>query len=236
MVLMDDNFATIARAVAAGRNVYDNLKKAIAFILPVNGGESLAIILALLLAVTLPIMPLQILWVNMVSSIGLALALAFEPPEHNLMQRPPRQIDEALVSRFVLWRVLLVSVLFTTGIFAVFNWAIAQQLSVDYARTMAVNTLVAMEVWYLFSVRYMQGPSLSLQGIKGTKPVLMAVTLVFGLQLLFTYQPHLQQLFNTEPLQFKHGLICVAVGVVIFALLELEKWFKLRRTRRQQLS
>ncbi|SNY45555.1 plasma-membrane calcium-translocating P-type ATPase/potassium and/or sodium efflux P-type ATPase,TIGR01523 [Arsukibacterium tuosuense] len=236
MVLLDDNFATIARAVAAGRNVYDNLKKAIAFILPVNGGESLAIILALLLAVTLPIMPLQILWVNMVSSIGLALALAFEPPEHNLMQRPPRPIDEALVSRFVLWRVLLVSVLFTTGIFAVFNWAIAQQLSVDYARTMAVNTLVAMEVWYLFSVRYMQGPSLSLQGIKGTKPVLMAVTLVFGLQLLFTYQPHLQQLFNTEPLQFKHGLICVAVGVVIFALLELEKWLKLRRTSRQQLS
>lgn len=224
MVLLDDNFATIARAVAAGRNVYDNLKKAIAFLLPVNGGESLAIVVALLFALTLPIMPLQILWVNMVSSIGLALALAFEPPEHNLMQRAPRKMDESLVSSFILWRILLVSTLFTIGIFAVFNWAIAQQLSIDYARTMAVNTLVAMEVWYLFSVRYMQGPSLSRQGLKGTKPVLIAVAIVFSLQLAFTYLPLLQQLFSSQPLTFSHGLICVAVGVVVFAVLELEKW------------
>ena len=231
MVLLDDNFATIASAVAAGRNVYDNLKKAIAFLLPVNGGESLAIVLALLFALTLPILPLQILWVNMVSSIGLALALAFEPPEPNLMQRAPRKINEALVSGFVLWRILLVSVLFTLGIFAVFNWAISQQLGVDYARTMAVNTLVAMEVWYLFSVRYLQGPSLSREGIKGTTPVLIAVAIVFALQLAFTYLPLLQQLFNSQPLSFSHGLICAGVGVAVFAVLELEKW--LNRLRRQ---
>lgn len=232
MVLLDDNFATIARAVAAGRNVYDNLKKAIAFLLPVNGGESLAIVLALLFALTLPIMPLQILWVNMVSSIGLALALAFEPAESNLMHRPPRRVNEALVSRFVLWRIVLVSILFTAGIFAVFNWAIAQQLSVEYARTMAVNTLVAMEVWYLFSVRYMQGPSLSWQGIKGTQAVLIAVAIVFGLQLAFTYLPLLQQLFHSQPLSFSHGLLCVAVGIAVFIILELEKWLSLRRHRR----
>ncbi|KKO45599.1 carbonate dehydratase [Arsukibacterium ikkense] len=230
MVLLDDNFATIAQAVAAGRNVYDNLKKAIAFLLPVNGGESLAIVLALLFALTLPIMPLQILWVNMVSSIGLALALAFEPPEPKLMQRRPRKVTEPLISGFVLWRILLVSGLFTLGIFAVFNWAIAQQLSIDYARTMAVNTLVAMEVWYLFSVRYMQGPSLSWQGIRGTQPVLIAVAIVFGLQLLFTYLPLLQQLFSTEALRFSHGLICVGIGVVVFIVLELEKWLSRRRS------
>ncbi|GAB58113.1 cation-translocating P-type ATPase [Rheinheimera nanhaiensis] len=228
MVLLDDNFATIASAVAAGRNVYDNLKKAIAFLLPVNGGESLAIVLALLFALTLPIMPLQILWVNMVSSIGLALALAFEPAESNLMRRPPRRVNEALVSRFVLWRIVLVSMLFTAGIFAVFNWAIAQQLSVEYARTMAVNTLVAMEVWYLFSVRYMQGPSLSWQGVKGTQAVLIAVAIVFGLQLAFTYLPLLQQLFHSQPLSFSHGLLCVAVAIGVFLILELEKWLSRR--------
>ncbi|GAB2932319.1 hypothetical protein GCM10027181_34100 [Rheinheimera gaetbuli] len=94
---------------------------------------------------------------------------------------------------------------------------------------MAVNTLVAMEVWYLFSVRYMQGPSLSLQGIKGTKPVLIAVAIVLGLQLLFTYLPLLQQLFSTKPLQFSHGLICAGVGMALFAMLELEKWLTRQR-------
>lgn len=224
MVLTDDNFATIVNAVHEGRTVYDNLKKAIVFLLPINGGESLAIVLALLLALNLPILPLQILWVNMVSSIGLALALAFEPSEKNVMQRPPRPVKEPMLSGFLVWRVVLVSMLFTAGIFGVFEWALYQGQTQEYARTMAVNTLVAMEVWYLFSVRYLGGPSLSLQGIKGTGPVLIAVGLVFTLQMGFTYLPFMHALFASEPLTLLHGFICAMVGVVVFSLLEVEKW------------
>ena len=237
MVLTDDNFATIVNAVHEGRTVYDNLKKAIVFLLPINGGESLAIVLALLLALSLPILPLQILWVNMVSSIGLALALAFEPSERNVMQRPPRPVGEPILSGFLVWRVVLVSLLFTAGIFGVFEWAQLVGLSQEYARTMAVNTLVAMEVWYLFSVRYLGGPSLSLEGIKGTGPVLIAVGLVFVLQLGFTYLPFMHTLFASEPLAFEHGVICALVGVTVFILLECEKWLlRILRLGPNQLS
>ncbi|MCC5856029.1 MAG: HAD-IC family P-type ATPase [Idiomarina sp.] len=234
MVLTDDNFATIVNAVREGRTVYDNLKKAIAFLLPVNGGESLAIILALLLALTLPILPLQILWVNMVSSIALALALAFEVAEKDVMNRPPRTPREPLLSGFLLWRVILVSILFTIGIFGVFEWALAQGADDAYARTMAVNTLVAMEVWYLFSVRYLRRGSFFKEGLKGNGPVLLAVSLVFLLQLAFTYAPPLQQLFSTASLSLAHGFICVSIGVGVFVILEVEKaLFGRLRTRPQ---
>lgn len=224
MVLTDDNFASIANAVREGRTVYDNLKKAITFMLPINGGESMAVVLAVLFSLTLPISPLQILWINMVSSIGLAMSLAFEATEKNVMQRKPRPAGEPLLSAFLLWRVLLVSVLFTAGIFIVFQWALAQGLSLDYARTMAVNTLIAMEIWYLFSVRYLYGGSLSWQGIKGTGPVIIAISITFLLQLAFTYLPLLQSLFKTEPISFEHGLYCALAGVLVFSILELEKW------------
>lgn len=228
MVLTDDNFASIVEAVHEGRTVYDNLKKAITFLLPVNGGESLAIMLALLVGLTLPIMPLQILWVNMVSSIALALALAFEQSEQDAMQRPPRRANEPWLSRFILWRVVFVSVLFTIGIFSMFEWALAQGYSEAYARTLAVNTLVAMEVFYLFSVRYLRRSSLFGGGAKGTRHVLLAVALVFVLQLLFTYTPWLQALFATEGLSLLHGLYCIGVGCVLFIILELEKWLQRR--------
>lgn len=228
MVLTDDNFASIVSAVKEGRTVYDNLKKAIGFLLPVNGGESLAIILALLFALTLPILPLQILWVNMVSSIALALALAFEASERDVMKRPPRKAGEPLIDAFLLWRIIFVSALFTIGIFSVFQWGMAQGFDEAYARTMAVNTLVAMEVWYLFSVRYLRRGSLFTKGIKGTRPVLIAVCLVFVLQLAFTYLPFMQVLFQTQGLSIAHGFVCVAIGILVFMVLEVEKWIRQR--------
>lgn len=224
MVLTDDNFATITRAVHEGRIVYDNLKKAVVFLLPINGGESLSIILALLLSLTLPIEPLQILWVNMVSSIGLAMALGFEAGEPGVMRRPPRDPGAAMLSPFLVWRILLVSALFTAGIFGVFLWARAQGLGEAYGRTMAVNTLVAMEVWYLFSVRYLYGGSLSWRGLRGTGPVLLAVALVLVLQLMFIYSPPMQHWFGSVALSPWHGLLTVLVGLLVFLILELEKW------------
>lgn len=223
IVLADDNFATIAEAVRAGRTVYDNLKKAIVFLLPVNGGEALALILALLLGLTLPITPVQILWVNMVSSVVLAMALAFEGPEPDIMHRPPRRVDEPILSRFVLWRVGFVSLLFCTGIFGMFSLAQAQGASLEEARTIAVNTLVVMEIFYLFSVRFLNTTSLSLRAVLGTRPVLIAIAVVTALQFAFTYAPFMEAFFDTRPLSLAQGLMVVAVGPVLLFILELEK-------------
>lgn len=233
MVLADDNFASIAAAVREGRTVYDNLKKAIIFLLPVNGGESFAIITAIVLGYTLPITPLQILWVNMVSSVGLAIALAFEPTEADVMKRPPRPAGVPMLSAFLVWRIVFVSALFVSGIFGIFVWTRTHGSSLEEARTYAVNTLVVMEVFYLFSVRYLRAPSLTLKGIMGTRAVLIAVAVVASLQLVFTYAPFMEAFFDTRPVDFVHGAEIIGVGVVLFAVLEIEKWLRIRVTGRR---
>jgi len=231
MVLADDNFATIAAAVRAGRTVYDNLTKAVTFLLPVNGGEAMSIVLAILLGTQLPITPTQILWVNMVSSVALALTLAFEPTEPGTMRLPPRPASQPLLTGFVVWRIVFVSLLFFGCVFGMFNYALSQGMSVEAARTMAVNTLVASEVAYLFSVRYRHGASLTWRGALGTPAVLIGVSAVIVLQLLFTYAGPMQALFATRPLDpVADGLPVLAVVIVVFALLELEKAV-LRRLR-----
>lgn len=228
MVLTDDNFASIAAAVREGRTVYDNLKKAILFLLPVNGGESMALIAAVATGMMLPITPLQILWINMVSSVALALPLAFERAEKNIMQRPPRPKGQPILSRFVLWRVFLVSSLFVAGTFGMFLYAKACGLSVAEARTIAVNTLVMMELFYLFSVRYIHGASLTWAGIMGTKPVLASIALVAGLQLILTFTPVMNTLFGTAPINIAWGFGIVAVGIVSLLIVEIEKALRRR--------
>jgi magnesium-transporting ATPase (P-type) len=224
MVLADDNFATIAAAVRAGRTVYDNLTKTVTFLLPVNGGEAMSIVLAILLGTQLPITPTQILWVNMVSSVALALTLAFEPTEPGTMRQPPRPASQPLLTGFVVWRIAFVSLLFFGCVFGMFKYAVAAGLSVEAARTMAVNTLVVAEVAYLFSVRYRHGASLTWRGALGTPPVLIGVASVIVLQLLFTYAPPMQMLFESRPLDpIMEGLPVLAVGVLVLMLLELEK-------------
>ena len=223
VVLTDDNFASIADAVEEGRTVHDNLKKTITFLLPVNGGESLSLLLAVLLGVALPILPVQVLWVNMVSSVALAMVLAFEPAEADVMRRPPRPPAEPLLSRFLVWRIGFVSALFLAGIFGMYEWALWHGASVEGARTVAVNTLVCMEVFYLFSVRYLKARSFTWRGVRGTPRVLAAVAGVFALQLLFTYAPLMQGLFHTEALSLIWGAGIVVVGFSLLVILETEK-------------
>lgn len=223
IVLTDDNFASIVEAIKQGRTVYDNLKKVITFLLPINGGESLSLVVAILLGYTLPITPLQILWVNLVSSVTLAMALAFEPTEKSVMQRKPIPPNESLLSRLLVWRILFISSLFLLGIFGIFKWAIWQKNSIEVARTLAVNTLVMLEVFYLFSSRYIHGPSLTWQGIQGTKAVLLGIGLVTLLQLLFTYTPFMHYLFQTQSITIEQGLWVWAIGIVGFILFETEK-------------
>ena len=223
LVLADDNFATIAAAVKEGRTVYDNLKKSILFILPTNGGEALTVIAAIVFDGILPITPVQILWVIMVTAVTLSVALAFEPAEPNIMRRPPRDPAEPLLSRFLVWRLGFVSLLFLAGIYGLFLWARSRGLSIAEGRTLAVNALVAMEVFYLFNVRYLGLPSLTFEGVVGTRAVLIAVGAVAALQFLFTYAPFMQTLFETRPLTIPQGLLTVAVAIAVFAIIEIEK-------------
>lgn len=223
LVLADDNFASIVAAVREGRTVYDNLSKVISFMLPVNGGEAISIICALLLGLTLPIAPTQILWVNMIGSVVLAVTLAFEPSEPKVMNRPPRDASQPILSRFVIWRVLFVSLLFAIGIFSQFNLAMAMGKDLETARTMAVNTLVAMEVFYLFSIRYGYGSSLTWRGVLGTRPVLISLALVTIAQLAFIYLPFMQAIFGTNTLAIGELALVFATGVLLLLIIEVEK-------------
>jgi magnesium-transporting ATPase (P-type) len=223
MVITDDNFASIVHAVKEGRTVYENLKKAIVFLLPVNGGESMSLIAAIVFGVTLPITPLQILWVNMVSSVGLAMALAFDTAEPDSMSRPPRPATEAILSGFLLWRIVLVSMLFATGVFGIFSWSQQHGSTLEEARTYAVNTLVVMEVFYLLSVRYLRVSALSIRRLFNTRAIIAAIGVVVSLQLIFTYAPFMEALFDTRPVDFTHALEIAGIGLALFAILEAEK-------------
>ena len=206
-----------------GRTVYDNLRKSVTFLLPINGGESFAIVFALLLGLTLPITPLQILWVNLVSSVALAMVLAFEPAEPDITAHPPRPPGEPILTAFLLWRVLFVSTLFFAGIIGIFEWTEAHGASIAEARPWAVNTLVVMEVFYLFSVRFLRSTSLTLRGARGTPPVLIAIGAVILLQGFFTYAPVMETLFDTRPLPLDHVPVVLGIGVAVFVILEIEK-------------
>ena len=229
VVLTDDNFASIVAAVHEGRTVYDNIRKVIAWTLPTNGGEALGIVAALVLGLTLPMSAVQILWVNMILAVTLGLALAFEPPEPGVMTRPPRRPDAPLLSRFMVWRVALLSVLFTVGMLGMFAWATeVRGHDVATARTIVVNVTCVMCVFYLFSVRYLHVSAFSWRGLLGTPAVLWAVGIVALAQLMFTYAPWMHTWFDTRPTDLVANLVTLLVGPVLLLVLELEK-FLLRR-------
>lgn len=229
MVLVDDNFATIVAAVHEGRTVFDNIRKVIAWTVATNGGEAIAIIVAILAGLTLPLTPVQILWINMVLTLTLGLVLAFEPAEPDVMQRPPRRADAPLLSKFLVWRIALVSVLIVAGTFGIFAWARWRGFDVETARTMVVNTMVVMEIFYLFNVRYMHTASISWRGVAGTPVVLAAVAAVTIAQFAFTYLPAMNLLFASRPVPMVDGLLIIAIGVALMLILEAEKTW-MRRT------
>ncbi|MDP1786871.1 cation-transporting P-type ATPase [Nitrosomonas sp.] len=228
LVLADDNFASIASAVREGRTVYDNIKKVISWTLPTNAAEAMTIIIALLLGMTLPITPILILWINLITAITLGIALAFEPTEENTMRRPPRPRGEPLLGGELVWYILLVSILCVCGVYGIFSYAIDRGYSIELARTLAVNTLVVMEIFTLFFIRNIYGTSLTWKAVRGTKMVWMSVIAVILAQLALTYLPPLQKIFATEALPFLDGLLVIGIGVALFAVLETEKQIRLR--------
>ncbi|MEX1056871.1 MAG: HAD-IC family P-type ATPase [Natronospirillum sp.] len=230
-VLTDDNFATITQAVAEGRTVYDNIVKAITFILPTNLAQAIVIVLAILFGWLLPITPVQILWVNMVTAVTLALAMAFEQSEADIMQRPPRPRTQGLITGALMYRILLVGSLGAITVFLLFDWQLSATGDEAIARSVAVNALVLFEVFYLLSARTLNDSLWHIRYWHGMRPALIAITLVLTLQGLFTYWPVSQGIFKVGPLSASHWLVLVLVTSPILLIVELEKALA-RRLRR----
>jgi len=223
MVLADDNFATIATAVEEGRTVYDNLRKTILFTMPTNGGEGGVIIAAILMGAELPVTPLQILWINLVTAVTLALTLAFEAPEGDLMERPPRAPGEPLVTRYMLWRIFYVSLLLIAATLGLYEWELSRGETVEVARTAAVNALVAGELVYLINSRYFIASSLSAVAWVGNRYAVIAMSILVGVQLVFTYAPFMQTAFASRALSGGAWLRILAAAALVFLIVEAEK-------------
>ncbi|MEX2573937.1 MAG: cation-transporting P-type ATPase [Balneolaceae bacterium] len=223
MVLADDNFASVANAVEEGRTIYDNLRKAILFILPTNGAESIVIMAAVLAGMTLPITPVQILWVNMVTAVTLALSLSFEPSESDVMSRQPRNPDSPILGGFFIWRITFVSTLIGGLTLGVYMWLGESSYDIETLRTIAVNILVAGQLFYLFNCRQLKGPAFGRNFFRN-RVAFGAVGVLVALQLIFTYAPFMNRWLETGPIDLFDWMYPLAGGLIVFCLVELEKW------------
>jgi calcium-translocating P-type ATPase len=223
MVLADDNFASIATAVREGRTVYNNIEKAILHMLPTNVAQGLVIMAAILGGFVVPITAPQILWVNMVTSVALALVISFEPHERDVMRRPPRAVDRPILTGFGVWRILFVGVALLAYTLWEFFWAKSQGASDSLARTVAVNALTMGQVFYLLNSRYLLDSSLSFKAHLGNPYLPLGIGAVVVLQLLFTYAPPFQILFDTEAVPFWGWPRLLLGGFLFFLLVEAEK-------------
>ena len=222
MVLADDNFSTIVAAVEEGRRVYDNLKKTILFILPTNGAEAFLIIAAILFGATMPLTPVQILWVNMVTSVTISLALAFELKEPDAMKRPPRAVKTPLLDGYFIWRIVFVSVLIG-GVTLWINVNLYKQgFSQNYIQTMTLQNIVLAQMFHLFNSRTIRGNAFK-QNFFSNKAVFVVCGLLFILQGAITYLPFMNRTFGTVPLGLADWRQPFLLGIGVFLIVEVEK-------------
>jgi len=234
IVLADDNFSTIVAAVEEGRRVYDNLKKTILFVLPTNGAESFLIMASILFGTMLPLSPVQILWVNMVTSVTISLALAFERLEPGAMRRPPRLPKTPLLSGYFIWRILFVSVL-------IGGWTLCLNIGLEnefaglvrigemtvemkeaLIHTITLQTIVIAQMFHLFNSRSIRGNAFK-ESIMSNKAVLVVCALLFVLQGSVTYLPFMNVAFGTVPLELGHWTYPFLLGIAVFLIVEVEK-------------
>ncbi|MFH1494273.1 MAG: cation-transporting P-type ATPase [Pseudomonadota bacterium] len=229
MVLTDDNFASIEAAVEEGRGVFDNLTKFIVWTLPTNFGEGLVITAAIIAGVALPILPVQILWINMTTAVLLGLMLSFEPIEKGIMHRTPRTPSTPLLTPALMGRIAIVSTLLLAGAFGLFIWELEHGASLEYARTVAANVFVCGELFYLFNCRSMTESMFKL-GVFSNHWLVGGVALMAFLQLLFTYLPVMNEWFRTAPIDIWSWGRILAVSMIIYSAIGMEKW--LRRAKK----
>lgn len=230
MILTDDNFASIEAAVEEGRGVFDNLIKYIAWTLPTNLGEGLVLLAAIVTGATLPILPIQLLWINMVTAAVLGMPLSLEPKEPDLMRRKPRDPKAPILNGVLIWRIVLVSVIILAGAFGLFEYVLSQGASLAEARTVAVNVVIIVELFYLFNARSLTRSPFQLGLFTNPWAVGGAILMVL-IQLLFTYAPFMNRVFGSAPISLELWLNVLVVSMVAYLLVEFEKWLRRRSAR-----
>ena len=245
MVLADDNFASIAAAVEEGRRVYDNLVKSLAFVLPTNIGEALIILIAVAFfpvvggSILMPMLPVQILWINLVAAVTLALPLAFESMEPGVMTRRPRDPGSSILNRFVMARTIVVALLMTAGaivlFFLEFNALLEQgttrEVALAHAQTAAVTTVILFQIFYLLQCRSLRDSMFKI-GLFSNPSVYVGIVLLIVLQLAFVYVPFMNTLFSSAPLTADAWLKATIAGMIVLPVISFEKWFRRRRSDR----
>ena len=231
MILTNDNFATIEAAVEEGRSVFDNLVKFITWTLPTNAGEGLVILTAIIFGLTLPITPVQILWINMTTALLLGLMLAFENKEPGLMTRKPRKPNSPIINTEPAIRILTVSTLMLAGAYGLFNWAIYTNNSLETARTLAVNMFVFGEIFYLFNCRSLRFSMFKI-GFFSNPWLLAGVSTMAFIQILFTHSTTMNALFGSAPLSLLQWGAVVLSGLSIYIIIDIEKRLRIHLENR----
>ncbi len=235
VVLADDNFATIERAVKEGRRIYDNIRKSVLFLLPTNGAQSLVILVAVLFGLTLPLQPVQVLWINMITAVTLSLALAYEKAEPDVMRRAPRDPKASILDGAYVRRILLVSLLIGGATILLFYVERAQGVPLAEAQTTAVTMLALGQLAYLFNCRSLDRSSLTLDVLRGNRVVWVSAATLLALQAVFVYAPFMHSWFDSAPIALAEWGKTLGLALVVFLLVEVIKWVGRRWTARDHV-
>ncbi len=235
VVLADDNFATIERAVKEGRRIYDNIRKSVLFLLPTNGAQSLVILVAVLFGLTLPLQPVQVLWINMITAVTLSLALAYEKAEPDVMRRAPRDPKTSILDSAYVRRILLVSLLIGGATILLFYVERAQGVPIAEAQTTAVTMLALGQLAYLFNCRFLDRSSLTLDVLRGNRVIWISAVTLLALQAVFVYAPFMHSWFDSAPIDLAEWGKTLGLALVVFLLVEVIKWVGRRWTARDHV-
>jgi magnesium-transporting ATPase (P-type) len=228
IVITDDRFATIADAIREGRRVYDNIKKSLMFLLSTDIDEAVLVILAVLFSISLPVTPTQILWVNLVTSVTLSFALIMERAEPTIMRRGPNPKSISLLTRAMMLRILLASAMAVTLTFSLFHLQLSQGVELAVAQTTSVTMLVVVEVAVLLNHRRFLASAFSLHTLSGNKTAWVVIGILAVIQSAFIYLPVLNDIFGSRPIGAANWALIIGVGVVVFVVIEAEKWLRRR--------
>jgi Ca2+-transporting ATPase len=223
VILTDDNFASIKAAVEEGRRILDTLIKFITWTLPTSFGEGSVILTSIFLGMLMPILPVQILWINMTTVLALGTMLIFEPKEIDVMKRPPRRPNSPILTRGLTIQIIIVSTCILISAYSLFWWSIEEGSTIDESRTIAVNTIVMIEIFYLFNCRSLT-KSIFRMGFFSNKLIFLGVIVMILLQITFTYTPVMNEIFQSKPIGIESWLKIVGVSVITFLIIEIKKF------------
>jgi Ca2+-transporting ATPase len=234
VILTDDNFASIKAAVEEGRRILDTLIKFITWTLPTSFGEGLVILTSIFLGLLMPILPVQILWINMATVLALGTMLIFEPKESDVMKRPPRQPNSPILTRDLVIQIIIVSTCILVSAYGLFEWALKDGASLEEARTIAVNTIVMIEIFYLFNCRSLTKSVLRMEFFSN-KLIFLGVGAMILLQIVFTYIPVMNEIFQSKPIELDSWLKIIGVSLVTFLIIEIKKFVSNRVKLKQKI-